>query len=104
MEDLIFILSFALFGLVIGFWTGRAHRKHRALRPKLPSANEMVSKALGLNKPENACKMFVTCDNFVNPACLSGQCNMHCRIYCQCGASKNPQLKEVWSDILEEEK
>lgn len=53
-------------------------------------------------KHENTCVMFDNCASFINSSCISGHCNMHCRTYCQCGASENPPRKEEWQEKFDE--
>ena len=98
MEGLLIDVVTALVGVVCGFMLARALNQ-----PSVPKVKSESQKKAEEEK-DKTCRMFYTCDNWMNPACISGDCNMHCNAYCRCGAADNPPKKEVWSEVLEDEK
>jgi hypothetical protein len=98
--DLFTIIACAVSGFLLGFMLAKAVKQAPAVGSKNTN-KEILHHAFGLDKPENTCRMFVDCGNLINSGCISGQCNMHCRIYCKCGASDNPPRKEDWADVID---
>jgi hypothetical protein len=88
MDSIVLLMLATLVSFLLGYFVAKA-------TTKAPSIREL--------NQENTCRMYEQCVSLVNPACISGHCNMHCRTYCQCGASEDPPKKEIWADVILDE-